>query len=93
MSGLRDRIAAALRDHDYWNGCTDQRCVLAPDCVGCLHRSNEMADAVVAALGLAEELGSRSHGTGLMDCGVTPGPGILGRHNHRRYVTDWEKTP
>ena len=51
------------------------------------------ANAVIAALGLTEELGSRSHGTGLMDCGVTPGPDILGRHNHRRWVTDWKGVP
>ena len=93
MDELRDRIAAALRAHDYWDGCTDRRCILASDCEGCLHRSNEMADGVIAALGLTEELGSRSHGTGLMDCGVTPGPDILGRHNHRRWVTDWKGVP
>ena len=94
-SSLRDRIAQAIAGADSGTlhgvrpcaacqaGDTNQPC---DDCL-------IMADAVIAVLGLTEELGSRSHGTGLMDCGVTPGPDILGRHNHRRWVTDWKETP
>mgnify|MGYP003622539110 CR=1 FL=1 len=83
MSGLRDRIAAALRAHDYWDGCTDRRCVLAPDCEGCLHRSNEMADAVLAALGLTEE--RRPGAT------TTLNNSVWTRPDKRRYITDWEE--
>lgn len=50
MSGLRDRIAAVLRANGYWDGCTDWKCVLDPNCEGCLHESNEMADAVIEAI-------------------------------------------
>ena len=95
MDELRDRIARAIAESDSGTlhgvgpctacqvGDTNQPC---DDCL-------IMADAVIEALGLTEELGSRSHGTGLIDRGVTPGPDILGRHNHRRYVTPWKETP
>ena len=82
-SSLRDRIAEAI------NGGP----LPEPGCDWEADMYQTQAAAVIAALGLREELGSRSHGTGLMDCGVTPGPDILGRHNHRRWVTDWEKMP
>ena len=85
MSGLRDRIAAALRAHDYWDGCTDRRCALASDCEGCLHRSNEMADAVIAALGLREE--RRPGATSTLNDSVWTRP------DKRRYITDWEEAP
>ena len=88
MDELRDRIARAIYTSREFAAAAafgvpiDAKTVCAEG----------IADAVIAALGLREELGSRSHGTGLMDCGVTPGPDILGRHNHRRWVTDWKET-
>ena len=94
MDELRDQIAAALRAHDYWYGCADQRCVLAPDCEGCLHRSNEMADAVIAALGLTEEPGHTFYGVNGPCEGVTPGPDPLGFQtpHYHRYVTPWRES-
>ena len=87
MSALRDRIARAIYTSKEFAAAAafgvpiDAKTVCAEG----------IADAVIEALGLREELGSKSHGTGLIDCGATPGPDILGRHNYRRYVTDWKE--
>ena len=82
MSGLRDRIAAALRAHDYWDGCTDRRCVLAPDCEGCLHRSNEMADAALeAAAPQIAAAALREAADGIDLSPSYPTPGLSELHN------------
>lgn len=90
MDDPRETIARAIAGdeaHQIWDDPDQCEC-----CVG-WKRDMYMRQAadVIKALGLTEQLGSRSHGTGLMDCGVTPGPDILGRHNHRRWVTEWEE--
>lgn len=70
MRDLRDRIAAALQAADEdWNNYTDPY----PD----------MADAVIAALGLRPERGQRSNPTG-------PLWGSNNRHTVTRWVTEWQ---
>ena len=91
MDELRETIARAMQHSDAWMGCDDEGWTCSgKECRYCWEVAQGCADAVIAALGLTEELGSKSHGPSPMDCGVTPGPDILGRHNHRRYVTPWE---
>ena len=87
MDDLRETIARAIRQtREFRAGAAFG---IPAEAYG--QATDGMADAVIAALGLTEELGSRSHGPSPMDCGVTPGPDILGRHNHRRWVTEWEE--
>ena len=77
--GLRERIARALWEFPL-NDC---HCPAANPCGWCKTASEEMADAVIAALGLEEQ---RSLG---IESGSTWEN--LRNYRRRRYVTPWER--
>jgi hypothetical protein len=76
MSDLRDRIAAALKKADETVFITDPFAAPEPS-------YSELADAVIAELGLHLETGQRSNPTG-------PLWGSNNRHTVHRYITDWK---